>query len=239
MANKKFQFKGSTAKTAKVEPEVQQPTQPDMATLLSQLIDQKLAALVSAAPTPTAAPVAPPVVDEDFTLLEETKEVVKTEDKKPKLPKTTKEKPKIEIRKLVIEDTEQRASFEQAITEFNKARSVQNEAKKEVEEGRKVILEAMGDNLLYEGDSLNLSIKNAKNESVSPEAVFAALVDMDCQDIKEIKEGVQQILDLARLGIITINKGNFERWVKGHGYDSKPFIVEHEAEKRISVTPKQ
>ena len=241
MEHKKFRFKSGLTKQ-KEEPVVAlppPPAQPDVATLLSQLIDQKLAALVK----PQAQPVQPPT-DKDFAMIEESlveaPVPVKAEVKeKPKLPKLTpKEKPKLEAKKLLIEDAERRVEFEQLITEFNKNRSIQNEAKKKVDDARGTILETMEGNLIYDGDTLAVNIKEIANQSVNASAVVEALVDLKSESLEEIKAGVQQIIDLARLGIMEFGKTSFERWVKGHGYDPEPFITQHEKEKRIYVTPK-
>jgi hypothetical protein len=259
MDHKKFQYKSGIVKQttrAKQESEATPPpppptpassSPPDVAALLNDLIDKKLAALVQ---QKSVQPVQQPVQDKDFAMIEESiteapipvKESAKQEVKqevKPKLPRPTlTAKPKLEAKKLVIEEDDKRAEFEQLVAEFNKERSVQNEAKKKVDEARKIILDTMSDNLLYDGDTLAVNIKEVSNQSVNATAVVEALVDLKSENIDEIKAGVQQILDLARLGIIEFGKTNFERWVKGHGYDPKPFIIDHEKEKRIYVTPK-
>ena len=230
MEHKKFRFKSGLTKQ-KEEPVVAlppPPAQPDVATLLSQLIDQKLAALVK----PQAQPVQPPT-DKDFAMIEESL----VEAPVP-VKAEVKEKPKLEAKKLLIEDAERRAEFEQLITEFNKNRSIQNEAKKKVDDARGTILETMEGNLIYDGDTLAVNIKEIANQSVNASAVVEALVDLKSESIEEIKAGVQQIIDLARLGIMEFGKTSFERWVKGHGYDPEPFITQHEKEKRIYVTPK-
>jgi len=228
--SKKFQFKTGT-KAAQEKPATQPVVQPDMATLLNKLIDQKLAALTQNATTPA------PVQDKDFALIEDSLTQTK-EQVKPKLPKLTKEKPEFKAKKLVIENVEKRAEFEQAVLEFGQNRSIENDIKKKTAEGRRVVLSIMNTNLLYEGDAVDVNIKEVSNMSVKAEAVVSALVDMDSTDIEEIKAGVQQILDLARLGVIEFGKTSFERWVKGHGYDPQPFLAEHEPERRIYITPK-
>jgi hypothetical protein len=212
------------------------PVQPDVAALLNQLIDQKLAAIA----TTSSAPAPLQVQDKDFEMIEDAvaNKEPKKEKAKLKLPKLTKEKPKLEARKLVIEDPEERAEFEQIVMEFNEARSKKNEAMSQEKEDRSVIVAKMQNSLIYEGDKVDVNVKEIPNESVNAEAVFKALIDPESDDIEGIKAGIQQLFDLARLGVIEIGKGNFERWVKGHGYDPKPFMVEHEKERRIYITPK-
>jgi hypothetical protein len=242
MEHKKFQFKTGAKKVEKEVPIAPPtpPAQPDVAALLSQLIDQKLAAIAGAVATPPVSTPAP-VQDKDFELIEDAvanKEPEPKKEVKAKLPRLTKEKPKLAARKLAIEDPEERVEFEKIVIEFNQARSEKNEAMKRETEGRQAVVAKMGENLIYEGDVVDVNVKEIPNKSVSAERVFKALIDPESTDIEEIKAGIQQLFDLARLGVIEIGKGNFERWVKGHGYDPAPFMVEHEKDRRIYITPK-
>jgi len=256
----KFQYKSGIAKQldTKQEPEALPPPPPpapasssiqqsNMEILLSELIDKKLASLTQSQVQPIQpiqpTPIRPTSQDKDFAMIEESLVEapipVKEVKEKPKLPRLTPAtKIKLEAKRLVIEAGDRRAEFEQLVTEFNTNRSIQNEAKKKVDEARGTILGTMSDNLLYDGDTLAVSIKEISNQSVNAAAVVEALVDLNSNSMEEIKAGVQQILDLARLGIIELGKTSFERWVKGHGYDPEPFIIQHEKEKRIYVTPK-
>lgn len=218
MAKKQFRFKQGT----KVEDEKAKLEE------LSKAIDAKLAKLQGEE-------------DEDFAMLEleDKKEAKPTKAKssKPKLPKLKPTKVLIKEKRLVLED-EERTEFDAFLLQFNQARTEHNKLGKEVAKGREHIYGVMGDNLVYEGDDAKLKISETKNESINAETVIEALVDLESEDMDEIKDGVQRLMDLARLGIVSIGKTDFDRWAKSQGYDTEPFIVKRAPKKRITISKK-
>lgn len=198
----------------------------DVEAVLAELIDKKLAALKEK--------------DEDFEtfeLEEEEKPQVQATTKAPKLS-TKRPKLKLEERRLLIDDEEERKEFDAFLLSFRDTRNIYNKLDKEIKEGREIILEKVGVNLVYEGDSVALKIGEAPQSSVNVETVINALVDLESEDMKELKAGIQQILDLARLGILSIGKTDFERWIKAQGHEVGPFLVQRSPKKIIRVTTK-
>jgi len=240
---KKFRFKTGT-KIREPQPKVEVPTTPSVLQVsedqVSKLVVEKLASMSSAVPTPTLTSSK----EDDFAFLEET-QTVKAPIARIKLPKMgdTTKIAKLEAKRLVIEDATERINFDKVIQGFDIARSEEGEYKKLVEEGRETILVKMGDNEIYEGETVRLTISKSKNESINAEAVVKALVCNDDgqiqSDANELKSGVQQLIDLARLGIVEIKKTDFDRWVKTHGCSSEPFLVKHADKKRIIVAEKK
>jgi hypothetical protein len=236
---KRFRFKTGT-KIREPQPKVEVPTTPSVLQVsedqVSKLVVEKLTLISNAVPISSK--------EDDFAFLEET-QTVKTPIARIKLPKTDGKSKiaKLEVRRLVIEDATERVSFDKTIQEFDVARSEESEYKKLVEEGREIILAKMGDNEIYEGEIIKLTISKSKNESINAEAVVKALVCNDDgqiqSDANELKNGVQQLIDLARLGIVEIKKTDFDRWVKTHGCSSEPFLVKHADKKRIIVAEKR
>lgn len=227
MANK-FRFKtGAKAVTTPSAPVISEDE-------ISKLVAAKLAQMLGQAP-PTI-----PDTNADVAFLEEKTVTSNIPSKKARLPKATTSKiVKLEEKRLVIEDTQERVDFDAAVKEFNTARGEESKFKKIVEELREAILVRMGESEVYESDNVKLIIGSSKNETISAEAVVKALVCDDNgqlqSDVEELKAGIQQLLDLSRLGVIDIKKTDFERWVKSHGYSSEPFIIKHAAKKRIVV----
>lgn len=215
MSDKKFTFKKGTS---------------DVEALLEEMVDKRLAALTGEGKKEK---------DEDFEMLElEEKPKKKVTSKKAPKISTKKSKLKIEEKKHVIDDDEERQEFEEHLLSFKEARTKFNELKKEIDEGREVILSVMSGDLLFEGEATTLKIAETPQSSVNAETVIEALVDLESEDIEEIKAGVQEILDMARMGLLSIGKTAFDRWIKGKGQESGPYLVSHTPKKVIRVTTK-
>lgn len=206
----------------------------DVEAILEALVDKRLKALQEGKEEE----------DKDFELLELEEEVKSAKPKvsrsaKPRiLKKKKKSKLKIEEKRLVIDDPEEKAEFDEALLAFKEARGQYNQLDKEVKAGRNTILTTMDGNLLYESDQVILKIAETPQSSVNAEAVVEALVDLESEDLEEIKAGVQEILDMARMGILSIGKTDFDRWIKARGQDARPFLISRSPKKVIRVSSK-
>ncbi len=208
----------------------------DMEAALEKLLDERLAALAEGKTKKVEK-------EEDFEPLE-------VEEKKPEKAKAataTKKKPKIarkkknlkiEEKRHIIEDQEEREEFEVNLLTFKDARTKSNVLKKEIDEGREMILEEMAGNLLFEGDSAVLKIAETPQTIVNAETVIEALVDLESEDIDEIKAGVQEILDMARMGLLSIGKTKFDGWIKGKGQEAGPYLITRSPKKVIRISSK-
>lgn len=174
----------------------------------------------------------------------------------PKLPTPGLKKAPIKRKELKIEgsievgeDIWTKEEFETFCLEYNIKAAEKNRLNKETGEDREAILAVMGDNVHYDGTECNVSISPTKNEWIDAQLVVQQLLEQDCEhevtcphceESFAAKKDVtaSQLIDLARLGIISINKGNFERWLKSAGCDAAPFIVVGKPTKRLSVKPK-
>jgi hypothetical protein len=192
----------------------------DVETLLGELLDKKIAALQEK--------------DEDFEILEI------EEERKPKVPKISRKRSKVKIEenRLTLDDPEIRQEFDETLLAFRDIRTEYKRLDKEIKTGREAILEAMNGNLIYEGDAAVLKITETPQSSVNTETVIEALVDLESEDLDEIKAGVQEILDMARMGLLSISKTGFDRWIKTKGQEAGPFLVNRSPKKVIRVSKK-
>lgn len=221
MADKKFKFKQGA----------------DLDALLEEKVEQRLAELLAGKKE------KPEEKDEDFELLELEKEETPAKPKKAKKPAApkiskSKKKLKIEEKKHVIEGQEDREDFEEHLLTFKDARTKFNALKKEIDEGRDLILEEMAGDLLFEGESAVLKIAETPQSTVNAETVIEALVDMETDDIDELKAGLQEIIDMARMGLLSIGKTKFDGWIKGKGQEAGPYLVAGSPKKVIRITSK-
>lgn len=145
----------------------------------------------------------------------------------PSLPKIGKEVAiDISKKRKEFEDTEEQEAFEQKCIQYETDKADYNRLKKATEEAREDILDVMNSNVQFVGSHVEVKVSAIKNESIN-----APLV------VQSLKDDVGTLEDLARLGIISVNKRNFEAWLKSSGHDVEPFLLKGKPKLRLSVKP--
>lgn len=155
--------------------------------------------------------------------------VTKTTPSLPSLPKAsnTVSIPKLTKKALVLDGDTQK-EFEALATDYNTKKAQENALKKETEEQREAILATMGENAVYNGQGCDVTVSPIPNDSISAPLVIETL----------LRDSPEQLLDLAKLGVIEISKGNFEKWLKAAGHDVKPFLKTGKPKQRLVVRSK-
>lgn len=158
--------------------------------------------------------------------------------KLPQLPKRGGKSPLLKKKTLEFEDGTIRLDngdeitqeeFEEFCTKFTANKAKFNALKKEVDEGRSTILEIMDDNVKFEGEQCKVSITSMTNNSINAPLVVETLLEQD----------PQQLIELAKLGILQVNKTSFDKWLKTAGLDAAPFTIKGRPKQKLVVRRKQ
>lgn len=138
---------------------------------------------------------------------------------------------------LALTDIEAK-EFETLALQYSKSKEEENKLKGANQGMRTSILEKMGSNNEYIGQKVDITISPVKNESINAVSVIDSMIDINSSDLETIKKGINQIRDLARLGLVEISKTAFEKYAKANGIITTGFIVSGTPEKRLKVEAK-